>query len=483
VAAGAGTTATVDVTTAGEHQLSSLTVGAGGTLEAAVDPTYAAGASNPTPIFTTVASGGAATFASGAQIGVSLDALQTASSATYTLVQTNNALTVGSLPAALLTNAPYLYTATASATGSDLDVTLTLKNAEQLGLNPSGAAAFNAVFAALEKNTAIADAIIQPTTKYGFLQLYNQMLPDQGIGTFESLEAATQKIANLTEQTPDAGTRVAGGSAWLQEVNSTIKHEDGETLGATDKVFGLVGGYERMGPGGGAVGVTLAYLNIGDTGTYSPVDGSMVTNLAEVGAYYRRAWGDLRFSVRGAGGYSWFNERREFVTTGVTDISYGSWNGYFADAHAGLEYEQHFGSFYVRPEVSFDYLYLNEDAHDGFGGGPGFDLDVAQRISQRGTAAGLVSFGTQYGHDAWFRPEIFGGYRVVAFGNIGDTTAAFTGGNPFTLGPGDTNGGWIVAGFSLKAGTPLSYVAIEGEADISNSEQRYDVYLSGRAMF
>ena len=51
------------------------------------------------------------------------------------------------------------------------------------------------------------------------------------------------------------------------------------------------------------------------------------------------------------------------------------------------------------------------------------------------------------------------------------------------LSPGDVNGGWVVAGFSLKAGTPLSYVAIEGEAELKNSEQRYNLFLSGRAMF
>jgi hypothetical protein len=95
----------------------------------------------------------------------------------------------------------------------------------------------------------------------------------------------------------------------------------------------------------------------------------------------------------------------------------------------------------------------------------------------------LLTVGTQYGHDAWFRPELFGGYRQVFFGNIASTTAAFTGGNPFTLSPGDVNGGWIVAGFSLKAGTPLSYVAISGEADLKNNEQQYNVYLSGRALF
>ena len=48
------------------------------------------------------------------------------------------------------------------------------------------------MFKALEHNAEVAGAIIMPTTQYGFLQLYNQLLPDQGIGTFESLEAATE---------------------------------------------------------------------------------------------------------------------------------------------------------------------------------------------------------------------------------------------------------------------------------------------------
>jgi hypothetical protein len=491
VAANTGSTATVDITKAATHQLTSLNVGAGGTLDAAVDPSYAIGGSAPTAVFdTTVHAGqsgtdGTAVFAKGAQIGVSLDTLQTAQSATYVFVETGapGNLQIGGSASSLLTTAPYLYDATTSVSGGNLDVTLNLKTAQELGLGASGSAAFNAVLAALQKDAAIADTIVAPTSKYGFLQLYNQLVPDQGIGTFESLEAATEKIGSLTEQTPDAGTRVAGGSAWLQEVNETIKRQDGDTLGTTDKTFGLVGGYERMGPGGGAVGVTLAYMNISNQGTFNPVDGDLVTNIAEVGAYYRRAWGDLRFSVRGAGGYAWFNQRREFVTTGVTDIAYSNWNGYFGDGHVGAQYEQHIGAFYVRPEVGFDYLYLNQAAYDERGGGAGFDLAVARQVSQRGTASALVSVGTQYGHDTWFRPEIFGGFREVAFGGIGDTTAAFTGGLPFTLSPGDVNGGWVVAGFSLKAGTSLSYVAIEGEADLKNNEQRYDVYLSGRAMF
>ncbi len=494
VAPAAGETATVDITKAETHQVTSLTVGAGGTLQAAVDPTFAMGASNPTAIFdTTVHAGeagpdGTATFAKGAAIGVSLDALQTAPSATYVFVQTSGApgaLTIGQLPTAQLANSPFLYKATATADAANLYVTLAVKSPQELGLNASGAAAFNSVFQALEHNSAIAGAIIAPTTQYGFLQLYNQMLPDQGIGTFESLEAATEKIASLTAQTPDAGTRIAGSSAWLQEVNQTIKRNDAEALGSTAKLFGLVGGYEKMGAAGGALGVTVAYLNTTDQGTAEPVNARTISNIAEVGAYYRRAWGDLHFSARGGGGYAWFTEDRMFVTTGVSETSSGNWNGYFGDAHVGADYEGHIGRFYVRPEVSFDYLYLNESAHSLTGSGPGFDLTIGDRTSERAVASGIITFGTQYGHDTWFRPEIYGGYRQVVFGDLANTVATFTGtgGLPFVLGPGDVNGGWVVAGFSLKAGTPLSYVAIEGEAAIKNNEQRYDVYLSGRAMF
>ena len=492
VATNAGSTADVDITTAETHQVTSLAVGSGGILTAEVDPKFAIGGSDPTPIFdTTVHAGqtgpdGTASFADGAQIGVSLDGIQAAQSAKYIFVQTSGApgaLTVGNLSSATLSNAPFLYTAVSSSDASDLYVTVTLKTPQQLGLNATGTQAFDAIFAALEKNTAIGNAIIAPTTAAGFINLYNQMIPDQGIGTFDALEAATQKIANLTEQTPDAGTRIGGTSAWLQEVNETTKRNDGETLGDTAKLFGLVGGYEHMGANGGAVGVTAAYLNIGDDGVYEPIGGGIVANLAELGAYYRRAWGGLRFSARAAGGYAWFNEDRMFVTTGVSETSRGRWNGYFGDAHAGLEYEVKLGRFYMRPELSFDYLYLTEDAHSETGAGPGFDLTVNQQTSERGTAAAILTFGAQYGHDVWFRPEIFGGYREVAFGSIASTTAAFAGGLPFTLSPGDVNGGWVVAGFSLKAGTSLSYVAIEGEADLRQNEQRYDVYLSGRAMF
>ena len=165
--------------------------------------------------------------------------------------------------------------------------------------------------------------------------------------------------------------------------------------------------------------------------------------------------------------------------------SYGRWNGFFGDAHAGASFEAHISRFYVRPEVNVDYLYLNSQAHQDTGGGTdaGVNMSVASQTSSRLSGDAIVTLGTQYGHDSWFRPEIFGGYREIFTDDLGDTTASFTGGSPFTLSPGDSKGGWITVGFSLKGGTPLSYVALEGDADFRENEQRFDIFLSGRAMF
>jgi len=483
----------VDITKAETHQVTSLSVGSTGVLEAAIDPKFAV-AQDDIPIFdTTVHTGqtgadGSASFADGAKVGISLDAIQGAPSATYVFVHTSgpSQLSVGNLGDTVLLNAPFLYTATTSQNGGDLDVTLALKTPQDLLMNASETAAFKAVFAAVQNDSQVGNAIVAQTTRAGLLSVYDQLLPDQGIGTFESLEQATEKISDLTGQTPDAGTRIPGTSMWLQEINQRVDRESGAaTLGSNGSVFGLVGGTEKAGEGGGAVGLTLAYLNIGDVGVASSIGAHLVTDLVEAGAYYRRTIGGFSFSLRGAGGYAGFNERRIFLTTGVSEASFGQWGGFFGDAHAGLAYEAHISRFYLRPQLSVDYLYLMQQRHSDTGGGTdaAVNMNVASSTSSRLSASAILTLGTQYGHDAWFRPEIFGGYRAVLTDSLASTVANFDGGSPFTLSPGNQGGGWMTVGFSLKGGTSLSYVAIEGDADFRNNEQAYDVFLSGRALF
>jgi hypothetical protein len=467
-------------------QARSVNVGANGRLLISADPV----AGTNTKFVTT----GASNFAQGAQVGLTLLSLQTVQQQTYIVLQTvpgQGTLTAGTFGSGLLNNSPFLYTATASfapaanpATDpSEILLTVGRKTPTQLGFNAAEGSALNAVLAALPKNPGIQGAILAQTTEVGLKSVYDQLLPNQGQGLFDALDAAAQAVSGMTGTTPDAGTRVAGSSLWLQEVNERVRRSGIQTQGSYSSLLGLAGGYEHMGSGGGAVGVTLAYFNAEEADAGAQVGSKVVASMLEAGAYYRRAVGGLTVSVRGAGGYSWFSGERRFLAPGATATALSSWGGYFFDGHAGAAYERHFGRFYARPEVSVDYLGLHESAHDETGGGDGFNLNVAARASSRLSGQAILVLGTQWGKAAWLRSEIRGGYREIFSGSVGDTMASFVGGDPFNLAADKDNGGWATIGFSLKGGSQYSYLALEGDADFRSGEQRYDVRLAGRSMF
>ena len=43
--------------------------------------------------------------------------------------------------------------------------------------------------------------------------------------------------------------------------------------------------------------------------------------------------------------------------------------------------------------------------------------------------------------------------------------------------------GAVTAGLALRAGTPMSYLALEGGVEATKKQKRYNLRLSGRAMF
>jgi hypothetical protein len=464
----------------------SVNVGASGILLVAADPAH-----GMNTLFRTT---GASTFATGAQLGLTLLSLQPDLIHTYTILQTvpgQGTIAAGTFGSGVLNNAPYLFTATPSVIqaadpatqSSSVVLTVTRRTSAQLGFSRDEAAALNAVLVALPNDANIEQAILAQTTQAGLKSVYDQLLPDEGQGLFEALDAAAQRVSQFTGTTPDAGTRVAGSSLWLQEVNEEVRRTTGATLGSSAKLLGLVGGYERMGIGGGALGLTVSYMNGQEQDAAAAIGEHVVSSLVEAGLYYRRAIGGLRFSVRGAGGYAWFSGDRRFVTSGANDTALSHWSGNFFDGHAGAAYEQRLGAFYARPELSIDYLRLYESARRESGGDTGFDLDVAPRTSTRASGSAIMAVGYQRGRETWVRTEIFGGYREVFSGQVGDTVANFSGGTPFDIDPGSDKGGWLTVGFAIKGGTQYSYLALEGDADFRAGEQRFDLLLAGRSMF
>ena len=363
-------------------------------------------------------------------------------------------------------------------------LTVQRKSSAQLGLNKEEDSALTAVLTALPKDANIQASVLSQTTLTGFRATYDQLLPNQGQGIFEALAGAAQSVAGLTSLSPDQGSRVTGTSLWLQEVNQRINRSGITSQGSAAKVLGLVAGVERTGRGGGAAGVTFAYFNDQEQDVYAPVGGHIAASMVELGAYYRRAIGGLQFSARAAGGYSWFSGERRFVNSTIAETAFSSWKGYFVDAHLGAAHETRFGHYFVRPEVSVDYLGLHEGASQETGGTSGFNLAIASRSSSRLSGLAIVSLGQQWGGPAnWFRAEIRGGYRDVFSGQIGDTVANFSSGSPFVLTPDNSKGGWATFGLSFKGGSPYSYIALEGDADMRPGEYGYNIRVAGRSIF
>jgi hypothetical protein len=471
---------TLSDTSAVAANATSVNVGATGVLLISADPARGTN--------THFLASGASTFASGAEIGLTLQSVQFAQSKTYIVLQTigQGTLTTGTFGTPTLNNAPYLYTATPtlSASAGQIDLTVTRRTAAQLGFDQAEGSALNAVLTALPNNPAIEAAVLAQTTQAGLKSVYDQMLPDQGLGVFDTIDAAAQRISAMTGTTPDAGSRLAGTSLWLQEVNERVdRSDDATSLGSSTKLLGLVGGFEHMGPAGGAVGLTLAYMNVQEDDSDAALGEHVVASILEAGAYYRRSIGAFSFSARGAGGYAWFSGDRLFVAPGAYAQALSDWGGVFVDGHAQVTYEVGFGRFYARPEISLDYTHLQENARNETGGGAGFDLNVDSSSSSRLSGQAIVVLGTQIGKADWLRPEIRFGYREILSSQLGDTVASFSGGDPFTLAAPNDSGGWATIGFSIKGGTPYSYVALEGDADFRAGEQRFDVRVAGRSMF
>lgn len=464
-------TAVVDAT--------SLNVGATSSLIVSADP--GAGANSRFDVTT-------ANLATGAKIGLELRGLISGPQR-YIVVHTDTpgGLTVGTLDQSLLGNSPYLMVAQASSNTALGEVYLDVRRrtAAEMNLDGNQALALDAVYAALSGDEDVRDAFLSTTTRDSFLALYEQMLPDQGEGLFSAVDSLSSTISRLTATKPDPRERYGPDSFWMQEINVQVMRQAGVGLGSDTKAFGFVGGYESMGADGGALGATLAFVNAEEKDAVAAIGEETTISLLEAGVYWRRSMGSWLFSARGSAGYAWFDGDRLFIspTDSLIRQADSGWNGFTGLASASASYQAEMGRFFIRPLVSLDYLYLNEGSRQETGGEDAFNLFLEERTSSRLSGNVELAFGATFGRELWWRPEVRVGYRQILAGQMGDTVFRFKGGQLVALPANEMGDGAVVVGLSFKAGTPMSYVAMEGEYQASDGEDRYNLQIAGRMMF
>ncbi|MFC6621518.1 autotransporter domain-containing protein [Novosphingobium panipatense] len=449
--------------------MASLDVGAAGVLVVTLD--RAAGAGSAYNV------SGDATFAEGAKLAIRLADVSTAEGS-------YQVLTAGSLSgrdklAASTDLVPFMFKAELDkdSPANAIIVDVSRRTVDELGLNRSGAAAYDAVFQQLGQDDKIEDVFLGITNGDAFRAAVGQMLPDHAGGAFEGISLGTRALAR---QMQDPQGPITSSGRFSTTLNMAIWGSDRKTgQSAAYKLNGYAwsatGEYQT---GAGRFGATLSYIdNNHKNGTVSEVKSTGF----ELAGHWRGKFGPVSGFARGSIGKADFDgERSFFGTTGSTTASRtmnADWDGNFVTAAGGLSIEGGSQFFFFRPGVTVDYVRLKEDGYTETGGET-LNLTVASRTSDElavnpSLTVGVDFLGMKARDENWFRVETEGGWREIVSGGIGSTTAHFRDGENFTLEGDSATSGWFArlraiggaAGFTM--GGELSAEDRHGRVDLA----------------
>jgi hypothetical protein len=400
----------------------------------------------------------------------------------YTVLQAGSLSGAGGLVTDT-TLIPFLFKASiaGNAPANQLAVDITRRSAIELGLNRSQTSAYPAVFAAISGEDEIEDVFLGITDGAEFRATVRQMLPDHAGGTFESISQGTRALARQVADPQSPTWSVGGVDVILNMSGWSTEKGEGVTDGFTQDGLGYGAGAE-VDTGFGAFGLGVNWI----WSDYDNDAGSQTTgNTYGLAAWWRGAFGGFQAHLRGSVGRSNFESERTFAGDAGDrqvdrDIA-GDWNGTVVAASGGLSYELGGGAFFVRPQVTVDYTRLKEDGYTETGGGS-LNLIVEDRTSDElgvngGVAAGIDFMGKARSDESWFRVEGEGGWREIAGGTLGSTTARFgETGERFTLTPEQMESGWYAGLRALGGGATFK---LAGELRLEDRHDANAVALRG----
>ncbi len=437
---------------------------------------------------------GTATLDDGAEVGLTLTAPLTTTK-TFTVITAGN-LTAGNISNVLLGQIPFLENGVISTTSTTLSITAAPKTAGQLGFNPAEAALFPAFTKAIGSDPAVTADILSKLDRGSFIHAFDQFLPDYSGGVFETLATGEQAITRAEAEAP---IKLQSDSVrgWVQEIGyANDEQTTTQVNGYKGLGFGVAGGIERA-RGDTALGVSAAFLTTGVQNDTQSKDQALSASSFQVGVYWRKGGGQNGLNANASlnGGLLTLGSRRFLIDqTNANDLAgtpseivareaKASWLGGILSAHVGVGYQVSAGRFFIRPEVSGDFVLASQEAYKERGGGPAFNLDVASQTASQADAQADVVMGANFGQSIVWRPELTVGYRAVVYGGPAKTVANFQGGKTFTLDPQFTDKGGFLARVGLRASGQYADFSAGGGGEFRNDYQTYDARASARFLF
>jgi len=480
-----------------------VNVGATGELIFSADPAGSEAIKNGQ--FDVSANPGTLTVASGAKIGLNLlsavPGTAIAGAPEHFTVILANAGDVSQLSNFSLGTTPYLYHITLDTTYQPdaLTIDVARATAAQLNLNSNQAAAYNAIYNAFITDPGVEADVLSKSNESSFKKIYDQFLPDFAGGPFESL-AIGQRAIIRTQETDPLKLETDQTRGWVQEIGFLTHQGDSDSAGYDAGGFGVSAGAE-VAKGSGVVGVSGAFLSTEVTDTGQDSYGHMAGSLLEAGVYWRSSGSGINANASLDGGYAWFDSQRQILdtaanpaaasnpnvpttTTTLQRTAAAQWGGGLISGQVGLNAPIEFGHFYLRPEVSADYIALFEEGYTERGGGSAFDLTVAPRTSQQASAQVDLVLGATFGDAIKYRPELMVGWRGVVEGGPGVTTAHFSSGSTnFNLNADFQDRGGLLARLGLRAGGQFADFTADAGGEWHGNFDSYDARALARFLF
>ena len=495
---------TLDVTNnSGKIITPTLNVGATGQIILSADPSGTETLKNGQ--LDVSATAGSLTVASGAKIGLNLlsalPAGAVAGAPDHFVVVLANSADVGQLGNFSLGSTPYLYKTSLDTTYQPgaLTVDVARASAAQLNMNANQAAAYDAIYNAFTSDQGVEADLLSKSTEGSFKKLYDQFLPDFAGGPFESLAIGQRAIIRTQEAEP-LKLETDQTRGWVQEIGFLTHQGDADSAGYNAGGFGVAVGAEEA-QGSGVVGVSGSFLSTEVTDTGQSSYGHMAGSTLEAGLYWRSNGTGVNANASVDGGYAWFDSQRQILDTGpnpasvsnpnlpattatLQRIATAQWGGGIISAQFGLNAPIEFSHFYLRPEVSADYIALFEEGYTEKGGGSAFDLVVAPRTSQQASAQVDLVLGATFGDAIKYRPELLIGWRGVVEGGPGATTAHFASGDTnFTLNANFQDRGGLLARLGLRAGGQFADFSADAGGEWHGNFDSYDARALARFLF
>ncbi|RYG09697.1 MAG: autotransporter outer membrane beta-barrel domain-containing protein, partial [Caulobacteraceae bacterium] len=269
---------TLAATQTGATAISNLNIGAEGTLLVNLDP-----ANNTAGGFNV---SGNATLATGSTLGVRFSSLLDGPER-FNII-TAGTLNVGQIDQTLLSgNSPYLYVVEGGVNqaANTVYVDARRRTASEAGLIPVEASAYDAVYGALGSNETLRNLFLSQTSRDGFIDAYEQMLPDHSGGPLMSLSAGVDAVTRaLTGR--NAVAAPGETSAWVQEINFYADKDKTDSYGFRSEGFGVAGGVEK-GSSLGAFGISAAFTSSDIKDPEAEAEEVLSANLLELGLYWR----------------------------------------------------------------------------------------------------------------------------------------------------------------------------------------------------